>query len=413
MELGLLLTNNTMANLTFRLDNDLFSLKNIAFPEDFLLKNFSSNPARSIPVYLMPFIILVGVIGNIFALVVHTRTHLRREAYNMFLALLSFSDTMVLGCLLVVWLSHLQVNIFHLNVVCQTVVYLMNAFYFVSAWCHASIAILCLVLTLFPWHNHRQCAKKCTVLSSIIIICIALSLHSYFLWMTGIVLFDIKPVCLPLPQFHDTLQVLKLIDVTLLYFLPSLLIIFINAAVVFQMREFLPQKIMGKTTVQAGQKRKTALLRTSPNGSIHISFTLDYKLQTREGRTPPIKAILRGRYYFRIARMLVVTSTMYVLLSLPYFALLTYNVIRDVTGQDQLMRRHAIMQEVFELVYHMRFAINFILFSLLDRSFQTGVKRLFGRCEMPKKQCYKTDKVSWSSEETPVENESVYFKVNR
>ncbi|CAL4060917.1 unnamed protein product, partial [Meganyctiphanes norvegica] len=69
--------------------------------------------------YYIPFLIVVGFVGNLLSCVVFLNTRLRMRSSSYYLAALAVADVSYLFILFLVWLDMLGFNTFNINVFCQ------------------------------------------------------------------------------------------------------------------------------------------------------------------------------------------------------------------------------------------------------------------------------------------------------
>ena len=75
--------------------------------------------------YILPLIMLAGLIGNTMSFVVFRYTYLRHQSSSIYLAFLNMVDNVFLVSLGVgVWFGWIRVYIMHRQVLCQLIVYL-------------------------------------------------------------------------------------------------------------------------------------------------------------------------------------------------------------------------------------------------------------------------------------------------
>ena len=85
-------------------------------------------------VYVVPFILLVGIFGNILSFIIFTKTYLRRQSSSIYLAALAMADAAFLCCILFSWAKHIGLNVYERDGWCQTFVYLTHISSFLSVW---------------------------------------------------------------------------------------------------------------------------------------------------------------------------------------------------------------------------------------------------------------------------------------
>ncbi|GFO44093.1 thyrotropin-releasing hormone receptor [Plakobranchus ocellatus] len=134
--------------------------------------------------YSIPVLVVVGIAGNLLALIVFLCSPLRRITTSLYLASQSLTDLLFLIFLGINWLASIQIDVFALPGLCQTLVFVTYEVSFLSLW-----MIVALTLDLYAsikWHClHRRISRP----SRAICICAGLVLfgcgiYAFSFWLT-------------------------------------------------------------------------------------------------------------------------------------------------------------------------------------------------------------------------------------
>jgi len=240
------------------------------------------------------------------------------------------------------------------------------------------------------------------------------------------------------------------VDTLLSCLVPSLLIVILNGRIIHKIRLYqtsafdLPPPCPNRAAVAAAaaaaatMHRRRSLVQTSvsASGSMHIKFTTKLPAagpspDTRPHavfirlhqlrQAPPLRSsvpppprpaaamaqqqqqggvadvepcqpaaarLARGQTQFRIARMLLVLSSLTVLLNLPTHVFRVQAVVHDLAGGSvKGARGKFTWQELFQLVHFLNFAVNFFVYSCCGRQFRTGLVRLSTRLQLRVRRC--------------------------
>lgn len=372
--------------------------------------------------YITPFIIAIGLIGNIISFLVFSMTHLKRLSSSIYLAALSVADTGFLLSLTVVWLSRIDVPIFHSQIWCQLTIYMTHFFSFLSVWFVVSFTAERYIIVYHPLRKDSYCTRRKAkiVIGSLTVV--ALVLYCWTVVTSGVVTFHTKSFCMPLPQYYDVLSIMTSIDTFLAWVLPSLLIVVLNVRIIIKLQSYqrrcaeltkasitaslnhnaqIQKQQNNETAKQQPNRRKTGRIRTSisTTGSMHIRFSSSHNKEndnnnavdfhTMEIAYPEsCQKVLRNRTQFRTARMLLILSSVFVLLNLPSHVFRIYTFVESVIGNDGKSSKGKVRwQELFHLVYFLNFAVNFFVYSACGRQFRTGMARLCKRCSRSGSKC--------------------------
>jgi len=86
-------------------------------------------------VYVLPIIILIGIVGNTISFLVYVSTpRLYRQSSSLYLAFLAAVDNISLIFIFAVWFGWIGIHIFHKNGWCQTIMYCTYVCSFLSSW---------------------------------------------------------------------------------------------------------------------------------------------------------------------------------------------------------------------------------------------------------------------------------------
>lgn len=102
--------------------------------------------------YYIPFIIMIGLIGNLLSCLVFLHTHLKMRSSSIYLAALSMTDFSFLFSLLLVWVNNtIGWKVFNKNVWCESVVYVSSVCSSLSVWLIVAFTVerFILLLNLF------------------------------------------------------------------------------------------------------------------------------------------------------------------------------------------------------------------------------------------------------------------------
>ena len=348
-----------------------------SYPDDSLFRTFN--------IYLIPVIIVVGVLGNVVSFVVFTATHLRRQSSSIYLAGLAVADASFLLSLFIGWFSWLDIDLFHRNVWCQVVVYVTYVSSFLSVWCVVCFTAERYVIVSYPFKRQTLCTVKKARAVLVAMFVFALSTYAFPLWTSGIIYFREQPYCFVLPQYEKALFVITTIDTFITLFSPSLIIIVLNiriAVLVYRFskdREALrgDQLSTGKFSDRK-DRPNCACAKDSDEVCKCEATPTAFTSVIRESR--PI-VTLRPLVQMKITRMLLVVSTTFIVLNLPSHVVRIKSFVERfsdsvTTAQSQVER---LFQSLSQFIYYTSFSINFFLYSLCGRNFRRSLYRLMLR----------------------------------
>lgn len=350
--------------------------------------------------YLAPVIIFTGLCGNALSFIVFSFTYLRLKSSSVYLAMLSAADAGFLLCLFFIWLAKVGVPLFHMQGWCQIVMYLNHVFNFLSAWSVVGFTCERYITVYHPIQIdrfNRQCTRRLICLT----ILFSLILYIFVFWTSGVGIFKLKPICMPIPQYYDTLTIFIGIDMFIAFLLPSGLIVVLNIRIMLKLRDYQLQSVQRLREMRSRQReyesgslpscsaRKVNMVASlSCSGSMHFTFVSrsefekDIMLCRGISHRVNMNHIRKNISQYRTARILLLVSTVFLILNSPnhFFKLQTF--IRNlIAKQSSTSKKVIIWQEFFQLFYFLNFAINFFIYSLCSKTFRSALKRIHGRCK--------------------------------
>ena len=323
---------------------------------------------RALNTYVTPLIILVGVFGNVMSFLVFTLTHLRHQSSSVYLACLALVDIGFLLALFISWFGWINIHLFHKEGWCQLVIYITYVCSFLSVWCVVSFTTERYIVVSCPFKRYTLC----TIRNARLVVCglsgYAILVYSYVLWTSGVQTFNGRPYCAPLPRYFRASFILSHIDTFTTLILPSVSIIALNVFIVCKLGKFRRSQLpMNVYSIQ----RQSRLLSSHEASERISSF--------RHPRcTQSLRTVQRVRSsQFKITRMLLIVSSVFLFLNLPSHAYRIYAFFNTIFSEylypNETQRRY---QQLVQFLYYISFSINFFLYSLCGKNFRRGLNRL-------------------------------------
>ena len=354
--------------------------------------------------YLTPAIIAVGLAGNGLSFIVCVKTRLRHLSSSVYLAALCVSDSLFLIQLCAYWLIYVRVFIFHMEGLCQTFVYISYVSSFLSVWFVVAFTLERYIVCIYPLRKQLVCRVS---RARIIVICLtitALVMYNFGAWTSGTVE---QPsghlMCIPLVKYRSIISVLNNIDTFITLLVPSVLIIFMNLRIVFNLSQLgsVRVKLLGpQTTEQVNNK----MLSRAPSQLSHNSIANSHLHQRSVIQKSQVK----------ITKMLVSVSSIFIILNLPSHVIRVYITLVDLFSEGTYDPPQNVVQwqQGFYFMYYTNFAVNFFLYSLCGQNFRHAVLSLFLKVKSRVKRINTTIYGSRMSRNTTMEMSSVSHSGN-
>jgi len=348
----------------------------------------------------IPSIIVIGVIGNTLSIVTLSCSYLRHQSSTVYLAFLSTVDTGFLVSLTFVWLRYLNVHSFVRTGWCRFVIYTTYVYSFLSVWTVVSFTFERYVVVYHPLRKNSLCTRRRAriVVSSLVVL--AVVLYSFSLWTSGVLEMPLLKtgMCMALPRYLYITRVFTNIDTVITMVLPSLLIVFFNAAMAVKIVDFLNRRRAGLHMSSPPRLRggiddpfdpatrnglpllavagsATAGSRVRINGVTGGAPTRHVTLRKNGGAQS--KGSLRHTFQLRTTRSLLVVSSLFVVLNLPNHVFRVYAFSVYLVDERYVFPRSALLwQHVLQFLYYSNFAANFFLYNACSRSFRCALRRL-------------------------------------
>jgi len=136
----------------------------------------------SMTLYVTPFIVVIGVVGNALSLAVFSLTYLQRLSSSLYLSMLSVADIVFLMALLVIWLERVDVGLFTRDGWCQAVLYASRVSGFLAAWHVVVFTAERYVIVHHPLRKDEFCTKRRARIVVGVVVVVALGLYTPTTW---------------------------------------------------------------------------------------------------------------------------------------------------------------------------------------------------------------------------------------
>ncbi|XP_060062913.1 cysteinyl leukotriene receptor 2-like [Ylistrum balloti] len=295
----------------------------------------------------LPIIVIVGLTGNTVTMVVFMSTHMKKSSATAFLATLAFVDNVFLIALFTTWFDGSISNIIRTESLCQLLVYVTYVTSFLSIWYVVGFTAERYIAICHPFRSPIVCSRFREKIYVIFLAVMGGVLYNYALWTTSVVELNGVYRCGHKFQYINLLEKVTWIDTIITMIIPFLLILLMNIKVVCKAAAF-------------HRKRKHCL---KPNDSFNSSFS---RSKSRA---------LRNKPQMRVTRTLVLVSTTFLVLNLPSHVRRLYTLIIYTTTQQQtdITMIHYLLQEITQLLYYSTFSVNFFLYALYGKHFQSSL----------------------------------------
>ena len=297
----------------------------------------------------LPVICFVGFIGNTMSIKIFVGKTQRTTSCCIYLAMKAVSDNGFLLTLLIAWLDFVNIRVFHIEGVCQVVLFLSYLSGFMSAWAVVLVTVENYIRVCCPEKVVTMC--KSNYARNIVITCLisACIIYNFPLWGTEISVFNGKVFCRTHPEFQSLQVALTYVDSVLtlvvpLFIIPVLVLLTVCSSVEASRRS--------KRLV----RHQSALSRRkfSPHGAV--------------------------------TRLLLAVGLVFMFLHTPSHIIRIKVTIEGLTGKVQTASfLDRVLQQLFSTLYYLNYAVNIFIYVFCGRRFRALLYTRFRKISAPEK----------------------------
>ncbi|KAH3880673.1 neuropeptides capa receptor-like [Dreissena polymorpha] len=336
------------------------------FTEDFqpFVQADSYKGAKNIlQTYIVPFIIITGLLGNTICFMVFVASTLRRISTSVYLAALAFSDSGFLVCLGIGWLESLGIRLFHKNGICQLTVYFSFVFSFTSIWFVNAFTLEMYIAVFHPRKSSTLCVPKNAIRIVGALSVVAGLIYIYSFWIAQLVDTKVSEnkVCLIIPENADTAMILSVLDTVMTLVVPFSMVLFMIVRLLVHISKFYRSELDNSGISVVGDTN---------------AETSDAEQQFRPSSVNHHTVRQASEAHSHLTRMLVVTVIVFIVLNLPSHAIKVQFLFRSLHANVEFTHTESFIQVVFQNLYYANFSVNFLLYSACGKSFRSALSKL-------------------------------------
>ena len=332
---------------------------------------------KGLELYVVPFIFVIGIVGNLVSFTVFVGTHLKRNSCNIYLASLAVADTSFAICMFLSWGRNIGFSLYNYQGSCQIFTYLTDVSRFLSVWYVVAFTLERWIVTCHPIKRNSICtplfARRIVVLTALVaLIGYAFSLFTY--GPSDLLGFSI---CSPLPIYDRVVYIINNVDTVVSLIIPTVIIIGCNIRMYRIIYQFQQQNgdISSTSGPESIQKWSFSKLSASTSEIRYMVRKLPENTNITEAQRK--KFAMSRSSHMRATRMLIIVSSAFVVCNVPWHTSRTYAFFRELGDKNYMSGAYFLLtQKLFHIIYYINFAMNFFLYSMTSRSFRNGLLRL-------------------------------------
>lgn len=189
--------------------------------------------------YYIPFIIMIGLVGNLLSCFVFLNTHLKMRSSSYYLAALASTDFSFLFSLLLVWLNNtVGWRVFNKDGWCECVVYVSSVCSSLSVWLIVAFTVERFIAVQYPLHRPHMCTITRAKTIVAVLVVLAMASHSYSFVTAGVVEQNGHEFCELKEEYLETMRIVSIIDSIASLMAPLILIIVMNTMIMRNLLRF-------------------------------------------------------------------------------------------------------------------------------------------------------------------------------
>jgi hypothetical protein len=178
---------------------------------------------------------IIGLIGNVFTIIVLNRRSMRKWRSSMLLSALAVVDFLYLLIIFLAILDELTNKSIGLNrslILCQSTVYITHVCSFLSAGFTLSFTLQRFVAVLFPLHANTIISSRSSIINILLLLFFGFSFYSFSFFVTNLSQGQCRE-----DENYPALFPLLIVDTCLTFILPFICIVFCNCAIVYKLQQ--------------------------------------------------------------------------------------------------------------------------------------------------------------------------------
>lgn len=286
---------------------------------------------------VLPVICFVGFVGNTMSVRIFVGRAQRTTSCCIYLAMKAVSDNGFLLTLLIAWLDFVNIRVFHIEGVCQIVLFLSYLCGFMSAWAVVLVTVENYIRVCCPKKVASIC--RADIARNMVITCFisACMIYNFPLWGTEISVLNGQAFCRTNPKFESLQVALIYVDSLLTLVVPLFIIPLLVLLTVC-------------SSVEASRRSMRLLQRQSRSTN------------TRRKLSP----------HSAVTRLLLTVALVFMFLHTPSHIIRIKVTIEGLTGRARTASfMDRVLQQLFLTLYYLNYAVNIFIYVFCGRQFRT------------------------------------------
>lgn len=215
----------------------------------------------------------------------------------------------------------------------------------------------------FPLQRQRLCTVRRSKIVVVVLALVSLVLYSYGTFTTGVTEFMGIRMCTPFPHYTYFIKVVQNVDTVLCLIIPFIVILVLNIRIAHSVTVFYRTRRRMTCHTATNSSR-----RSSARQPQHSRYTNPNYRQSHVYNNGNHGSEVGGsRTQVRVTKMLLATSSIFLLLNLPRHCVRIYAFVQ----KGKLPLNFAIWHKLFQILYYIHFAGN-----SLDQTFLPADKEI-------------------------------------
>lgn len=318
--------------------------------------------------YLLPVIIITGLVGNLVSFLVFCCTYLRRLSSSVYLSALAVADFVFLVALFFNWINGLGVRLIHADGWCQFFIYVTYVASFLSVWYVVCFTVERHLTVCYPFLRHRFCQPKRTKAVVVAVALLGLGVYSFAVWTTVV---SRQYGCTVDERFYGLVMTVNNVDTFLTLIVPGLVITVSNVRIAHSLSRF--YRVYRTRTAPPSRRPSNRADGNTAAAGVALAAG-----SSNDNAAAVYSNTSYNRLQLKVTKMLLLVSSVFLFCNTPSHVIRVYAfVLSEVDPNFRPSRTFLLVQRLAMLLYYAGFSANVVLYTVSGMTFRLAFLHLF------------------------------------
>ncbi|XP_022908004.1 thyrotropin-releasing hormone receptor-like [Onthophagus taurus] len=329
--------------------------------------------------YYIPFLIIIGVIGNLLSCVVFLSTSLKLRSSSYYLAALAIADLVYLISLFVVVFLN---SFFNTDGWCELFVYVSQVSSSLSTWLIVAFTVERFIAVQYPLKRPQMCTVSRAKSVVFGLTTVAMFIHAYVFWTSGVLQRENGLECEIVPELYSIMTVLNYFDTVFSFIMPFVLIVVMNVMIARSIFKFSKRIASGNFQDSGGSGGRFGESISSTTKQSGSQCTSQKSATTKCPMSNPREQEQLSSIHFKstnlmstkiqhgISKMLLLVSSVFICFNLPSYVIRAYTFFVISVLNKEPPKIIWCIQHFCMIIFYTNYSINFMLYSMYGITFR-------------------------------------------